>query len=261
MADSGRSVGSRPRRSREELHDLVLTAGREVLLSEGLGTGAEHLTFKRVLAHLEATQGIRVTNASVIRRIWDNQEEFQLEVVRSILDAQGDAEVDVSSQALDEAMANIDVSSPEARRASLAELIRTSCAAFLDTASGSEASIKMALGTYITANGLAGGDSPLVEQFRQINGRLTDRYEQLYEAGLAVCGWRIRDGFSLHDASVTLSALAEGVVMRMMVEPEVNHTVVQVRPSDGAEVEWSLLAIGMNALVDYYAEPDPDWAG
>ena len=82
----------------------------------------------------------------------------------------------------------------------------------------------MALGTYVTANGLAGTDSPLVEQFREINRRLTDRYEELYEAGLAVCGWRIRDGFSLHDASVTLSALAEGVLMRMMVEPEVNHT-------------------------------------
>ncbi len=261
MSESDRAVGSKPRRTREELHDLVLTAGREVLLSEGLGTGAEHLTFKRVLAHLEGTQGIRVTNASVIRRIWDNQEEFQLEVVHSILDLQGDAEVGLSSQALDEAMELVDVSTPESRRASLAELIRASCAAFLDAASGSEASIQMALGAYVTANGLAGADSPLMEQFRQINRRLTARYEELYEAGLSICGWRIRDGFSLHDASVTLSALAEGVLMRMMVEPEVNHAMVQVRPSDGANVEWSLLAIGMNALVDYFAEPDPDWAG
>jgi hypothetical protein len=238
-----------------------LTAGREVLLSEGLGTGAEHLTFKRVLAHLESTQGIRVTNASVIRRIWGNQEEFQLEVVHSILDSQGDREVGLSSQALTEAMEHIDVSTLEARRASLSELIRVSCAAFLEAASGSKASIQTALGTYIMANGLAGADSPLVEQFREMNRRLTERYEELYEAGLAICGWRIKPGFSLHDASVTLSALAEGVLMRMTVEPEVNQTVVQVRPSDGAEVEWSLLAIGMNALVDYVGEPDPGWVG
>ncbi len=261
VAEPDVAGGPRPRRTREELHDLVLTAGREVLLSEGLGTGAEHLTFKRVLAHLEGTRGIRVTNASVIRRIWDNQEEFQLEVVGSILDAQGDVEADVSSQALDEAMERIDVSTPQARRASLAELIRVSCSSFLDAASGSEASIQMALGTYVTANGLAGADSPLVDQFREINRRLTDRYEALYEAGLAVCGWRIREGFSLHDASVTLSALAEGVLMRMMVEPEISHTITQVRPSDGVPVEWSLLAVGMNALVDFFAEPDPDWTG
>jgi len=45
----------------------------------------------------------------------------------------------------------------------------------------------------------------LVEQFREMNRRLTERYEELYEAGLAICGWRIKPGFSLHDASVTLS--------------------------------------------------------
>jgi len=45
-----------------------------------------------------------VTNASVIRRIWDNQEEFQLEVVHSILDSQGDREVGLSSQALTKRM-------------------------------------------------------------------------------------------------------------------------------------------------------------
>ena len=80
-----RSGGPKVRRTREELQELILEAGRELLLSEGLGTGAEHLTFKRVLALVEATTGIRVTNASVIRRIWDNQEEFQLEVIQSIV--------------------------------------------------------------------------------------------------------------------------------------------------------------------------------
>ena len=100
LSSKPHSVEPKVRRSREELRDLILDAGRDVLLSEGLGSGAEHLTFKRVLAHVEATQGIRVTNASVIRRIWDNQNEFQLEVIRSIVNAQGDAEVAATSQVL-----------------------------------------------------------------------------------------------------------------------------------------------------------------
>ena len=67
----------RSRRSREELREIVLEAGRDVLLSEGLGTGAEHLSFKRVLSHVERTRGIRVTNASVIGRIWVDMADYQ----------------------------------------------------------------------------------------------------------------------------------------------------------------------------------------
>jgi hypothetical protein len=248
----------RPRRSREELHDLVLASGREVLLTEGLGTGAEHLTFKRVLAHLGATRGIRVTNASVIRRIWDNQEEFQLEVVRSLVAGQGDLEVEVTAEALDEAVARIDLTTPATRRASLAELIRVACARYLEAASGSTASIQMALGTYIAANGLAGSNSPMVEEFRALDRRLTDQYMELYAAGLAAVGWRVRPELSLGDAATALSAFAEGVLLRKMVEPEVLHTITRVRPSDGTEVEWSLLAIGMDSMVEFFAEPDPD---
>jgi|GEM_PF-4285422 len=98
LSTSSYSVEPKVRRSREELRELILDAGRDVLRSEGLGSGAEHLTFKRVLAHVEATQGIRITNASVIRRIWDNQNEFQLEVIGSIVNAQGDLEVVATSQ-------------------------------------------------------------------------------------------------------------------------------------------------------------------
>ena len=57
------------RRTRDELHQLVLHAGNELLLEEGLGTGDEHLTSKQDFERLEATSGVRVTNASVIGRI------------------------------------------------------------------------------------------------------------------------------------------------------------------------------------------------
>ena len=62
------------------------------------------------------------------------------------------------------------------------------------------------------------------------------------------------------DAAATISALAEGLLMRMVAEPGVLATIAQVRPLDGVTVEWSLLAIGMNQIVDFFAEPDPDWA-
>jgi len=237
-----------------------MEAGREVLLSEGLGSGAEHLTFKRVLAHVEATRGIRVTNASVIRRIWDNQEEFQLEVIRSIVNAQGDREVAATYEAFDEALALIDLTSPELRRASLGELIRVSCARYLEAASTSDATIQMALATYISANLHTSVGSPLLEPFQRTNDRLTQEYLELYQAGLALVGWRVRPDRSLVDGAATVSALAEGVLMHMVAEPGVMATVSQIRPMDGATVEWSLLAVGMNQIVDFFVEPDPDWS-
>jgi len=252
-------VAAKVRRTRDELRDLVLEAGRDFLMSEGLGTGAEHLTFKRVLARVEETTGVRVTNASVIRRIWDNQEEFQLEVIRSVADIQGDLEVEATSQAFDEAVAMVDLNSPELRRASLSELIRVTCAEYISSASTSDAAIQMALATYISANSRSGRGSPLVESFRMTNDRLTRRYMELYEAGLQLVGWRMKPGLSLRDAASVISALAEGVLMRLVAEPELLTTIPQVRPLDGAEVPWTLLAIGMDQIVDFFTEPDPAW--
>lgn len=250
----------KPRRTREELHEIVMEAGRALLLTEGLGSGAEHLTFKRVLAHVEATRGIRVTNASVIRRIWDNQEEFQLEVIRSIVNEQGDLEVGATGTAFDEAFEILDFSTPELRRASLGELIRVSCARYLEAASTSDATIQMALATYISANLHTSADSPMVEPFQRTNDRLTEEYLALYRTGLELVGWRVKTDRRLEDGAATVAALAEGVLMRMVAEPGLMATVSQVRPMDGVSVEWSLMAIGMNEIVDFFVEPDPDWA-
>ncbi len=82
----------------------------------------------------------------------------------------------------------------------------------------------------------------------------------LYQAGLDLVGWRIRPGLKLEDAAATISSLAEGVLMRMVAEPGVLATIAQVRPMDGVTVEWTLLAVGINQIVDFFAEPDPDWA-
>ena len=63
--------------SRDELRELILATGQSMLEEEGLSSGAAALTFKRVFARVEEDTGIRLTNASVIRRVWDSQSEFQ----------------------------------------------------------------------------------------------------------------------------------------------------------------------------------------
>ena len=254
-----RTDGPKIRRTREELQDLILEAGREVLLSEGLGTGAEHLTFKRVLARVEETTGIRVTNASVIRRIWDNQEEFQLEVIRSVVNDQVEFRFQLTSRAFNEAIAMVDLGSLESRRASLGELIRVTCDEYIEAACTSAAAVELALSTYMSVNLHTSAGSPLAGPFRSMTERQTEQYTALYQAGLDLVGWRVKPGLNMADGAATVSVLAEGLLVRMMAEPGVLATIPQIRPLDGVTVEWSLLAIGMNQIVEFFAEPDPDW--
>ena len=67
-----------------------MTAGLAILHEEGLGIAVRELTFKRVLDRVEADSGIRVTNASVIRRVWEHQADFQSDVLAAVA-AAGDS--------------------------------------------------------------------------------------------------------------------------------------------------------------------------
>jgi hypothetical protein len=69
------------RRTRGELRELVMNAATDLIRREGLGAVSTTLTYQRVFDHLEETQGIRVTRASVHERIWNSQEEFRTAVL------------------------------------------------------------------------------------------------------------------------------------------------------------------------------------
>ncbi|MBV8462367.1 MAG: hypothetical protein JO368_03680, partial [Acidimicrobiales bacterium] len=119
MADTAQTLAGRragtPRRSREELRELLVNAGVELLIDEGLGSGAGHLTFKRVFEWLEQNAGVRVTNASVIGRIWDNQSDYQTDVLVAIASTDGTEMVDAAFRALRPALAGFDRRTIEGR--------------------------------------------------------------------------------------------------------------------------------------------------
>jgi len=239
---------------------MLISAGRTVLLEEGLTLGAERVTFKRVFDEVERTTGARVTHAAVIDRIWRNQEEFQVDVLLAVLADEGTEEVEITEQAFTAALALADFSTPSSRRASLAELIRISTAAFVEAAQRSAVSIQFALGTYLAASRTAVPDERLIDAFRRTNDELTERYAEIYQVGLDLVGWRVKPELSMHDAAVAFSAYAEGIVMRQLVDHDEFAPVKQIRPADGALVDWTLLGIGINAMVGFFAEPDPAWA-
>jgi hypothetical protein len=68
------------RRTPDEIRDILITAGVEIVLSSGLSQMGESLTFKEVYGYL-ATKGVRLTNGSVIGRVFDSQDQFHHQVL------------------------------------------------------------------------------------------------------------------------------------------------------------------------------------
>ena len=58
--------------------------------------------------------------------------------------------------------------------------------------------------------------------------------------------------------TVTVGALAEGCSLRQRLDPDMDGILRPTGP-DGEDQEWSVFAIGLEALQRLYFEPDPDW--
>ena len=250
----------RPRRSKQEIWRLVMDAGRKVLAEEGLGLGAGELTFKRVLDRVEADTGIRLTNASVIRRVWENQAEFQTDVLAAVA-ANGDSagEFDLAASALGPVLATLDVSTPEARLAALGEICRVAGHASFRALIESD-QWSLWVGVWVL-----GATSPPTPRNQRIRDALVDGYlrgtamwGELHAALLDLLGLRPRAPLTLRQFTVSTGALVEGCALRQVGAEDLD---VIERPTgpDGALQEWTFFAVGLEALALQYFELDPDW--
>ena len=84
----------RPQLTQEELHGLLIDAGRQILREEGLSCGAEALTFKRVRERVEADTGILIGNGSIIGRVWESLFDYQTAVMATIAADDSAAEIE-----------------------------------------------------------------------------------------------------------------------------------------------------------------------
>ncbi len=238
----------------------MMEAGRDILVEEGLGVGAQGLTFKRVLDRIAATTGVRLTNASVIRRVWENQADFQDDVLLSVAVA-GDAggESGSAADALLPLLASVDRSTPEGRLRGMRDVSRVAGDVALRTLVESP-SWSLWVGVWVLA--VTGPES---ERGRRIRAALLDGYEATTDlwmelhGGLAdYLGLRVRAPLELRQLTVSIGALIEGCALREGAE---RGTPPVLRPTgpDGELQEWNLFGIGLEALVFQYLELDPDW--
>jgi hypothetical protein len=251
------------KQSREELRALMLKMGRLIVIEDGLGLGVDTLTFKKVFERIESDTGIKLSNASVIRRVWDNQADFQADVLATIAAEDALGEFDETIRTLAPLIDDLDLSSPEARWRSLREVCRVggSANSFMLLESPNW-SMWIAVWAMATATNVGVEQSKYQQRIRTALLEGYDGFTTLWEgayAGLAaLVGMRVREPLTLRQLSAAVGALAEGCSLRQHVDP---HLGVILRPTgpNREDQEWTLFAVGLEALLLHFLEPDPDW--
>ncbi len=264
-SDEDDGVPSRATRSRDELRRMVLGAGTELLWEEGLAIGAEHVTFKRVFARLERSTGIRVTHASVIRRIWQNQEEYQQDLLARLAAAdQWNMDVHIGSQvrwALG-AVTRPDLSTAAARWRTAIEMLRVGGATTFRSVVRSEVWPRW-LGTWalVAVDPDAVRAKPVFEGLRRSLKESSRRHEQQYAVTMRALGLRVRAPFTVHEFAVLVGAFTLGCAIRDGVDAAEREPVSRPTGPDGGPQQWDLFTVGVEALTTAFLEVDPDWRG
>ncbi len=251
----------RPRLSRNELRELFIEAGRGILREEGVGAGGDSLTFKRARERVEAETGIRVTNASLIGRIWIDQFDYQTDVLAAAAADDSASEIADTLADLAPVLMNMNPSSEESRRSTMREVCRIS------TASNTRAlrqSTDWLIWIGIWAITAVGGSpdrrSRIDAALEQSYQAVTERMEGIYQAGMDFIGYRVRPGLTVRQFTIAVAALAEGCVLRDRVDSKHMNGIIRPTGPDGEEQEWSLFGLALDALSSAFFELDPEWS-
>jgi hypothetical protein len=255
----GGSDAANDRQSREELRELLLATAREILAEEGIQTASSNLTFKRVFARVERQTGRSVTNASVIRRIWDNMADFQADVLVSIAQDDQRPELRHTLGAVGHVLEASDLSTVESRRLSLQELCRVGGEMSVSVRSDS-----LLWSAWISVLAIATTAPDSDQRERMIGGLLrgfdsvAGFWEGTFIGLFRYLGFRVREPRTLRQFTEAVVAWSEGQTIRQRVSGQVSRLSLPTGP-DGGLQEWTLFGVGLEAFTLQFFEPDPDF--
>jgi len=240
------------------LRTSLVEEGRDILLTEGLEAGSSNLTFKRVFERLEAKTGVRITNASVIKRIWENQAEFQADVLVTF--ARDEARrAQGSGRRVIAMLGALDMTTPESRAGALREVCRVEGNA---SSTAIDQSKNWPLWISVVAMAATTGKPDLQARIKSALAEgylsVTKFWSENFIALLGVLGLRNRHPWSMDQFSMAAIAYAEGCALRQLAIGHIEFMMLPTGPN-GEKQEWSLYAVGLEALVHQFLEPDPEF--
>jgi len=240
---------------RDDLRELLVEAGLDILIDEGLARGTERLTFKRVFDRVEEEQGIRVTNASVIGRIWTDMADYQADVLAAALENLDRAGAEDMVRAASEVLSAADLSSVEGRRAATREVIRVGCAAHVEAITHSrKAALNMGLRGLSVSKLPGEGATQAAASVRRAYEVYCVRWDFVFEQSFDLLGIRVRPGVTVRQLSMLAISLVEGFAIWDRLEPVSARSILQPTGPGGGSQEWSLLSLGLDALVGQLTE-------
>lgn len=247
---------ARARRSRDDLRVLLVDASRAIVREEGLQTESGNLSFKRVFDRVEARTGERITNAPVIRRVWENQAEFQTDVLVAIAHDETRPEIGGAIEALQELLENVDLSTQQSRERAVVDVCRVGGTAFTSV-------VTDFTNRQLWISVVALAASSTIPEQQRVKAALTESYESaasfwnLTLGALASSfGLRIRPRYLQAQFVMAVTAYSEECALRQRTTDHVEYLTLRTGPG-GEDQQWSLFAVGLEGLVRQFLEPDP----
>jgi hypothetical protein len=248
----------RARQSRKELRALLLAAGRSILLEEGLGTVADSLNFKRAFDRVEAEMGVRLSNASVIGRVWDSLADYQTDVLVELASDTSRSNVPEVAALVAAVLVECDLSSATARAASLSEICRVVGQALGDALRRSPSwSVWINLWAMATSSDLPDRHQRVLETLMESYDAINQQGEEAFGGLMTILGYRLKGELTVLQFLNAAGALAEGCSLRDRVDTKMLGITRPTGPRGEAQT-WTLYGIGLHALVQEFFEPDPN---
>ena len=219
------------RQPKRQLRQLMLDTGRTILDEEGIETASTNLTFKRVFDRVEQDTGRHLTNASVIKRIWENQADYQADVLVAVAHDEHRPEIEETLDSLKQVLDDVDRTTVAGRLRGMSELCRVAGAASQDVISNSS---NWSLWISVVAIATSSSNNEqrdrmcdaLTEGFRTVS----DIWEGIYAGLAAFLGLRVREPRTLHQFADALSSLSEGDSLRQHILRESTRFTCRAAP-------------------------------
>ncbi len=246
------------RLDRQTLRNHMIDAGIGVLIERGFGHGADQITYGRVFERLKEQQGLTISRAQVHGRIWESQEEFQVDLVaRAVLHADPDFVAD-GVAAIFDVVSDLDLTTVEGRRRAIAIAGRIGSQQMVsDTRQSSRWNLSKGIMAFHALN---------PHRHPQIGAALDRAYKAdleawavMFESMAAATNYvpQAWTGRSVSELCAILASCAdvlfEGVLARARRLGRVSTYDLSIE--GGEPEEWNLFGVGIWCLVEFVAEP------
>ena len=254
------------RRKRAELKELVLEAGFQVLVREGLDIGVDHVNYTKVFEHLEATKGVRVTRGSVHERIWDSQRDFQLDLVKRAAEWVHHNSTEAVIDASADVVAAADFTTHAGRDRAIGELCRVLGRVNIEMSEQDD--LWYLWQGVVSAFSVTRNREEEVEAVRTsvlaTYASISERLEGFYRLMMDTVGLEPRaDLFASADDAITeftmqATAMADGWSLRRRFQPEEARLFMLPTGPDGELQEWDHFSFGVVSLIRGFFVNPPD---